>query len=154
MSIYNVVFLWGHYIAIDLLYILQVTWLEGHSLAQTVFTNLYLHDPSLIDDRCLKAFSICMLKIVDLIRDRINRAGVFEEVSVIFLICTCVSKVFYTLSLMHCSLTHNLLNFLNGICHYHFKWYQDQILKLFSQQYRAWSECTDVYHFWFQQDKG
>ncbi|KAL4227585.1 N-alpha-acetyltransferase 35 NatC auxiliary subunit [Mactra antiquata] len=56
-----------------------VTWLEGHSLAQTVFTNLYLHDPSLIDDRCLKAFSICLLKIVDLIRDRINRAGVFEE---------------------------------------------------------------------------
>ncbi|XP_053405929.1 N-alpha-acetyltransferase 35, NatC auxiliary subunit-like isoform X2 [Mercenaria mercenaria] len=57
----------------------MVTWLEGHSLAQTVFTNLYFHDPSLIEDRCLKAFSICMLKIVDLIRDRINRAGVFEE---------------------------------------------------------------------------
>ncbi len=25
-----------------------VTWLEGHSLAQTVFTNLYLHAPQLV----------------------------------------------------------------------------------------------------------
>ncbi|KAK3101940.1 hypothetical protein FSP39_007523 [Pinctada imbricata] len=56
-----------------------VTWLEGHSLAQTVFTNLYLHNPYVIEDRSLKAFSICMLKIVDHIRDRVNRAGVFEE---------------------------------------------------------------------------
>ncbi|XP_041369132.1 N-alpha-acetyltransferase 35, NatC auxiliary subunit-like isoform X2 [Gigantopelta aegis] len=56
-----------------------VTWLEGHSLAQTVFTNLYLHNPHLIEDRYLKAFSICSLRIVDLIRDKINRAGVFEE---------------------------------------------------------------------------
>ncbi|XP_052797066.1 N-alpha-acetyltransferase 35, NatC auxiliary subunit-like [Mya arenaria] len=57
----------------------MVTWLEGHSLAQTVFTNLYLHDPSLIEDRTMRAFSVCMLKIVDLIRDRINRSGVYEE---------------------------------------------------------------------------
>ncbi|XP_013389970.1 N-alpha-acetyltransferase 35, NatC auxiliary subunit [Lingula anatina] len=56
-----------------------VTWLEGHSLAQTVFTNLYLHNPFIIEDRFMKAFSLCMLKIVDLIRDRINRASVFEE---------------------------------------------------------------------------
>ncbi|XP_076101281.1 N-alpha-acetyltransferase 35, NatC auxiliary subunit-like isoform X5 [Mytilus galloprovincialis] len=56
-----------------------VTWLEGHSLAQTVFTNLYLHDPYIIEDRCLKAFSIGMLKIIDHIRDRVNRASVFEE---------------------------------------------------------------------------
>ncbi|KAK3610213.1 hypothetical protein CHS0354_038852 [Potamilus streckersoni] len=56
-----------------------VTWLEGHSLAQTVFTNLYFHDPHLIEDRCLKAFSLCILKIVDLIRDKVNRASVFEE---------------------------------------------------------------------------
>ncbi|WAR00409.1 NAA35-like protein [Mya arenaria] len=58
---------------------IEVTWLEGHSLAQTVFTNLYLHDPSLIEDRTMRAFSVCMLKIVDLIRDRINRSGVYEE---------------------------------------------------------------------------
>jgi len=58
----------------------QVTWLEGHSLAQTVFTNLYLHNPYVIEDRCLKAFCICTLKTVDHIRDRVNRASVFEEV--------------------------------------------------------------------------
>ena len=63
---------------------LQVTWLEGHSLAQTMFTNLYLHNPYIIEDRTLKAFSIVMLKTVDLIRDRVNRASVFEEVWILF----------------------------------------------------------------------
>uniref|UniRef100_A0A0B7AAS0 Protein MAK10 homolog n=1 Tax=Arion vulgaris TaxID=1028688 RepID=A0A0B7AAS0_9EUPU len=56
-----------------------VTWIEGHSLAQTVFTNLYLHNPYIMEDRCLKAFCIAMLKIVDHIRERINRAGTVEE---------------------------------------------------------------------------
>ncbi|KAI8789897.1 N-alpha-acetyltransferase 35 NatC auxiliary subunit [Biomphalaria glabrata] len=56
-----------------------VTWIEGHSLAQTVFTNLYLHNPYIIEDRVLKAFCIIMLKIVDHIRERINRAGTVEE---------------------------------------------------------------------------
>lgn len=56
-----------------------VTWLEGHSMVQTVFINLYLHDPNLIVDRTLRSFSICVLRLVDLIRDRINRASVFEE---------------------------------------------------------------------------
>lgn len=56
-----------------------VTWLEGHSLAQTVFTNLYLHKPHLIQDRCIKAFSICIMKLVDIVREFINRAAVFEE---------------------------------------------------------------------------
>uniref|UniRef100_T1JNY4 Protein MAK10 homolog n=1 Tax=Strigamia maritima TaxID=126957 RepID=T1JNY4_STRMM len=58
---------------------MQVTWLEGHSLAQTVFTNLYLHHPNLIEDNCIKAFSTCVLKLVDIIREYISRAGVFEE---------------------------------------------------------------------------
>ncbi|XP_065348980.1 N-alpha-acetyltransferase 35, NatC auxiliary subunit [Cloeon dipterum] len=56
-----------------------VSWLEGHSLAQTVFTNLYLHKPYQIEDRPMKAFSIAVLKIVDLIRDFITKALVFEE---------------------------------------------------------------------------
>ncbi|XP_076336394.1 N-alpha-acetyltransferase 35 isoform X2 [Tachypleus tridentatus] len=56
-----------------------VTWLEGHSLAQTVLTNLYLHKPQDVEDRVVKAFSICMLKLVDLIKDFVNKAGVFEE---------------------------------------------------------------------------
>ncbi|XP_005091639.1 N-alpha-acetyltransferase 35, NatC auxiliary subunit isoform X2 [Aplysia californica] len=57
----------------------MVTWIEGHSLAQTVFTNLYLHNPYIIEDRCLKAFCIIMLKTVDHIRERVNRAGTVEE---------------------------------------------------------------------------
>ena len=31
-----------------------------------------------------------------------------------------------------------------GIVHYHFKGYQDGNMKMVSQQYRAWSDCTDV----------
>ena len=57
-----------------------VTWLEGHSLAQTVFINLYMHDPSgSVADPTLKAFCIGMLKVVDLVREQVNRASVFEE---------------------------------------------------------------------------
>ncbi|GAB6018981.1 hypothetical protein CHUAL_013993 [Chamberlinius hualienensis] len=56
-----------------------VTWLEGHSLAQTVLTNLYLHEPYLIEDKCIKAFSICTLKLVELIRTFVSSAAVFEE---------------------------------------------------------------------------
>lgn len=56
-----------------------VTWLEGHSLAQTVFTNLYLHKPLQIEDRVIKAFSICVLKIIEVIREFVNKASVFEE---------------------------------------------------------------------------
>lgn len=59
---------------------LQVTWLEGHSLAQTVFTNLYSHNPSLVEDRTLKALTLALLKMVDLVKDRVIKAGVFEEV--------------------------------------------------------------------------
>lgn len=50
-----------------------VSWLEGHSLAQTVFTNLYMHKPYLIECRPLKAFCICMYKIIDIIRDFVSR---------------------------------------------------------------------------------
>jgi len=56
-----------------------VTWLEGHSLAQTVFTNLYLHHTDKIEDTTLKAFSIAVLKLVDIIKDFIAKGNVFEE---------------------------------------------------------------------------
>ena len=46
-----------------------VTWLEGHSLAQTVFTNLYLHAPFQATQPFIKAFSVVTLKLVDLIKD-------------------------------------------------------------------------------------
>ena len=35
-----------------------------------------------------------------------------------------------------------------GTVHYHFKGYQDGNLKLVSQQYRAWSDCTDALYWW------
>ncbi|XP_045447670.1 N-alpha-acetyltransferase 35, NatC auxiliary subunit [Melitaea cinxia] len=56
-----------------------VSWLEGHSLAQTVFTNVYLHQPHSIIDKPLKAFCIAVYKLLDCIRDCINKAQVFEE---------------------------------------------------------------------------
>lgn len=46
-----------------------VSWLEGHSLAQTVFTNLYLHKPYQIEDRVLKAFSLATYKYIDIIKE-------------------------------------------------------------------------------------
>ncbi|XP_041975143.1 N-alpha-acetyltransferase 35, NatC auxiliary subunit isoform X2 [Aricia agestis] len=56
-----------------------VSWLEGHSLAQTVFTNLYLHQPHSILNKTLKAYCIAIYKLLDCIRDCINKAQVFEE---------------------------------------------------------------------------
>jgi len=56
-----------------------VTWLEGHSTAQTLFTNVYLHNPYLIEDVALKAFSIGILRLIDLIRDIVNKAAAYEE---------------------------------------------------------------------------
>lgn len=64
---------------IDSTYACLVSWLEGHSLAQTVFTNLYLHKPHLIQDKPLKVFCISMYKIVYIIKDFVNKGLVFEE---------------------------------------------------------------------------
>ncbi|XP_017799138.1 PREDICTED: N-alpha-acetyltransferase 35, NatC auxiliary subunit [Habropoda laboriosa] len=64
---------------IDSTYACIVSWLEGHSLAQTVFTNLYLHQPSQIVDKPLKIFCYAVYKIIEIIKDCINKALVFEE---------------------------------------------------------------------------
>lgn len=56
-----------------------VTWLDGTSLAQTLFTNLYFHDPNQVKDAYIQYFSIAMLKIVDSMRSKILAASVFEE---------------------------------------------------------------------------
>ena len=53
--------------------------MDGASLAQTLFTNLYLHDPNLIQDNYIKCFSVAILKITNLMRNKIITAGVFEE---------------------------------------------------------------------------
>ncbi|XP_063879718.1 N-alpha-acetyltransferase 35, NatC auxiliary subunit-like isoform X1 [Scylla paramamosain] len=56
-----------------------VTWLEGHSAAQTILTCLYLHKPLSIEDRALRAFSIQTLKLIAIINNVVHSAGVFEE---------------------------------------------------------------------------
>lgn len=58
---------------IDVTLACLVSWLEGHSLAQTVFTNLYFQKPYEIKDAPLKAFCICIYKIIEAIRDFANR---------------------------------------------------------------------------------
>lgn len=44
-----------------------ISWLEGHSMAQTVFTCLYLHHPHTIIDKSLKAYCFGIHKLVDYI---------------------------------------------------------------------------------------
>lgn len=56
-----------------------VTWIEGSSMAQTVFANLYLHNPFLVEHRALKAYLVASLKLVDKIRELIGQINVYEE---------------------------------------------------------------------------
>lgn len=76
----------------------QITWLEGHSLAQTVFTCLYVHNPDLIEEPALKAFALGMLKVCDIAREKVNKAAVFEEVSSFFALSQCVCVCCYTMN--------------------------------------------------------
>ncbi|XP_001658127.2 N-alpha-acetyltransferase 35, NatC auxiliary subunit isoform X2 [Aedes aegypti] len=64
---------------IDATYSCMVSWLEGHSMAQTVLTCLYLHQPDKIEDKAMKAFAVAIYKIINLIRSFILRARVYEE---------------------------------------------------------------------------
>ncbi|XP_056275472.1 N-alpha-acetyltransferase 35, NatC auxiliary subunit isoform X1 [Pseudoliparis swirei] len=64
---------------IDTSFCCLITWLEGHSLAQTVFTCLYVHNPDLIEEPPLKAFALGILKVCDIAREKVNKAAVFEE---------------------------------------------------------------------------
>ena len=42
-----------------------VVWLEGHSLVQTVFTNLYTHKPEQVQNSAMQGFTFAYLKIVE-----------------------------------------------------------------------------------------
>ncbi|XP_065061823.1 N-alpha-acetyltransferase 35, NatC auxiliary subunit-like [Rhopilema esculentum] len=64
---------------IDELLACFVTWLDGHSLIQTVFICLYTHDTNLIEDPVLRAICISVLKMVDVVRNIVGRAKVYEE---------------------------------------------------------------------------
>jgi hypothetical protein len=55
-------------------------WLDGHSLALTLFTCVYLHDITIIEDYHLRTICFTFIKLVDYIRERILlKAGLFEE---------------------------------------------------------------------------
>lgn len=56
-----------------------VTWMDGYSLAQTIFVNMYAHKPYDIEDRNLKAFTLGILKLVDVIHEVVQQASVYEE---------------------------------------------------------------------------
>ena len=55
------------------------TWLDGHTLAQTVFTCMYLLEPNQFEDPVLCAIGMATVRIVDMIRDVISKGGVFVE---------------------------------------------------------------------------
>lgn len=48
-----------------------VSWLEGHSIAQTLFTCLYLHQPHQIKDKPLRAFCLGMRRLIHVTRTMI-----------------------------------------------------------------------------------
>ena len=55
------------------------TWLEGHTLAQTVFTCMYLLETEEIENIYLRSFSQGMVKIVEYMRECICHGGVYAE---------------------------------------------------------------------------
>ena len=52
-------------------------------MAQTLFTNLYLHVVNDIQDKTVKWFCISILKLVASIRSKVMNATVYEEVLMI-----------------------------------------------------------------------
>lgn len=58
---------------IDSTFACLVSWLEGHSLAQTVFINLYLHKPFLIEDKIVKGFCLAIYKLLEIIKDVVHK---------------------------------------------------------------------------------
>ena len=55
------------------------TWLNGHTLAQTVFTSMYLLDLPRIENVYLKAFGQAVIKTVDYMRSCICQGRVYAE---------------------------------------------------------------------------
>ena len=55
------------------------TWLDGHTMAQTLFTCLYLLDTGRLEDPHLRAFSLAIVKVCEYIRECICRGGVSVE---------------------------------------------------------------------------
>ena len=63
----------------DLILQSVVAFFEGGSLAQTVFTCLYLHDPSKVQDVSIRTLSYALLRLVSKLMEIVNTAAVYEE---------------------------------------------------------------------------
>eukprot|EP00039_Didymoeca_costata_P002678 m.61862 g.61862 ORF g.61862 m.61862 type:complete len:693 (-) comp11458_c0_seq1:68-2146(-) len=63
----------------DDIVMLYVTWLQGNSLALTVYTCVYLHDVNKLENIPLKGFCMSILKIIALTIDTIMRSDVYDE---------------------------------------------------------------------------
>ncbi|XP_068144269.1 N-alpha-acetyltransferase 35, NatC auxiliary subunit homolog isoform X1 [Drosophila tropicalis] len=63
----------------DALFACFVSWLEGNSMDQVLFTCLYLHAPAQIQDRPLRAFCTAVRNLIAVVKNIIVMAGVNEE---------------------------------------------------------------------------
>lgn len=72
---------------IDETYLCLVSWFDGYHLAQTVMTNLYLHRPEKIGDRCLRIFSQTALKLTKFIDNMICEILCVEEEDFVLNMC-------------------------------------------------------------------
>lgn len=55
------------------------TWLNGYTLAQTVFSCMYLLETDRASSSHLRSFSMAMVKVVDFMREYICRGGVYAD---------------------------------------------------------------------------
>ena len=55
------------------------TWLQGYTLAQTVFSCVYLLDTERAESHYLRSFSTAVVKVVEYMREYICRGGVYAE---------------------------------------------------------------------------
>jgi hypothetical protein len=60
--------------------VIKITWLEGSSLAQTVFTNIFYNELLMIQDDEVRIICFSFLKIVELLRTLIVSVGTYEDV--------------------------------------------------------------------------
>lgn len=63
----------------DQLMVLEAAWYGGHSLAQTLFTCLYMHRTTILENRYLEIFCKALIRTAATVRNVVVRADVYEE---------------------------------------------------------------------------
>lgn len=56
-----------------------ILWMQGHCIAQTVFTMLYLHKPLQIQDDLMSTYCVALLELIEHVRQIMLDGGVVEE---------------------------------------------------------------------------